>query len=139
LLYTIVIPIAVNLIVLLALGLALSVDLDSPEGIDALISSHVFLIPGTIITAFFAYLGGRAVGKRTPGHERKFGIMLSILSLIIVGGMYLIPVEDTSRAPWYYDLISFAIIIALPIYGALSMRGKSTGAVASPLISRDVA
>ena len=126
LLFTILIPICISIILVLILGIALSVDIDSVDAtVDNLISSHIFLIPSILFSAYFSYLGGRAVAKRTPRSELTFGIILAAITTLIAASMYLIPDESSATSPWYYDVISFLIIIVLIPYGALSMRGKS--------------
>ena len=117
--YTILLATIVSIIWLLASGTLLGFDLTSPNLESEMANSDIYMISDTIVSAIVLFLGGRAVGKRTPGKELKFGVILAIITAIIYL-ILMIATESFKTYPLIYHLILFVITaIAVP-YGSKS-------------------
>ena len=114
--YSIVLAMIASMILLFVFGF----DLTSPNLDSEIANSNFFMLSDTIIAAIVLFFGGRAVGKRTPGKELKFGVILAIITAVIYL-MAMISTESYKISPLIYTLASFVIpVIAIP-YGSKSV------------------
>ncbi len=117
--YTILLATIIGMIWLFAFGTILGFDLTSPNLESEMAGSTLYMISDTIVSAIVLFLGGRAAGKRTPGKELRFGVILASITAII----YLILIIATGSLetfPLIYVLMAFVVTaIAVP-YGAKS-------------------
>ncbi len=117
--YTILLTTIVGMIWLFAFGAISGFDLASPNLESEMAGSTLYMISDTIVSAIVLFFGGRAVGKRTPGKEFRFGVILAIITAIIYL-LLMVATESLETFPLIYILITFVITaIAIP-YGARS-------------------
>ena len=113
--YTLVLAMIASMILTFVFGF----NLTSPNLESEIANSSFFMITDTITGAIVLFYGGRAVGKRTPGKELKFGAILAIITAVI----YLILMISTDSFityPLIYNLATFVVTaIAIP-YGSKS-------------------
>lgn len=119
--YTIVLATIVSVVLLLALGTVLGFDLTSPALEIDMANSPIYLISDLIVTAIILFLGGRATGKRTPGSELKFGLILAAITIVIYL-LLMISTDSFDTYPIFYTLATFAITAAVIPYGSISTR-----------------
>jgi len=113
--YTIVLAMIASVVLIFVFGF----DLTSPNLESEMANSGFFMLSDTIIGAIVLFFGGRAVGKRTPGKELKFGVILAIITTVIYL-IVMIPAESFKTYPLIYNLATFVITaIAIP-YGSKS-------------------
>ena len=117
--YTIVLAMIVSILWLLAVGAILGFDLNSPNLESEMAGSLIYMTSDSIISAIILFFGGRAVGKRTPGKEMKYGIILTAMTIVIYL-LLVIATESYKTSPIIYVLATFIITaIAVP-YGSKS-------------------
>ncbi len=117
--YTILLATIISMIWLFAFGALLGFDLTSPNLETEMANSTLYMISDTIVSTIILFLGGRAIGKRTPGKELKFGVILAVITAIIYL-ILMIATESLKTFPLIYILITFVITaIAVP-YGSKS-------------------
>ena len=119
LIYTIVLATIISMIWLFAFGAILGFDLTSPNLESEMANSTPYMISDAIVSAILLFLGGRAVGKRTPGKELKFGVILAIITAIIYL-ILMIATESLKTFPLIYILMTFVITAIVVPYGSKS-------------------
>jgi len=82
-------------------------------------TSPDFMIPDLIFSLIIAYLAGRAVGKRVPAQELKFGFVVALITLAIYIPLFVLADAIQTYPPWYNILSLLVVILAIP-YGAKS-------------------
>ena len=113
--YTIVLTMIASMILLFVFGF----DLASPSLESEIADSSFFMFSDTIISALVMFFAGRAVGKRTPGKELKFGVILAVITAVIYL-IFMISTESFKTYPLIYNLATFVVTaIAIP-YGSKS-------------------
>ena len=122
LLYTIVLMLFVSSVLLVTFIFILDLNNADPTVYETVIPKSVsYLITDILISFVILYLAGRAACKHAPNQEIKYGLILSVLTLLIY-----VPFSysgDTiSNYPLWYILISLANVFIAIYFGAKSRR-----------------
>lgn len=121
--YTIVLAMIASMILLFIFVVAFRLGQASPNLESEIANNSLFMLSDTILGSIVLFFGGRAAGKRTPGKELKFGVILAIIT-VIVYLIFMIATESFKTYPLIYNLATFVIAaIAIP-YGAKSSSNK---------------
>ncbi|MGD8885841.1 MAG: hypothetical protein PVF34_09465 [Gammaproteobacteria bacterium] len=109
-------------------GIALGVDLSDQAGFKAMLAtSTAFMVTDILVSSVLFYWAGRVVGKRVPGKELKYGIIVTLLTLAIF--LPLIIDSDTfDHYPLWYNLVSIIVFLVVIPLGAIStVKSKKHG------------
>jgi hypothetical protein len=109
-------------------GVVMGVNLmDQTDFETTLVNSTGFLLTDVLMSALIFFWAGRVVGKRVPGKELVFGIVVTVLTLAIF-----IPLSTDVFAsqlyPVWYKGISVVVFLAAIPLGAISckkVKGRS--------------
>ncbi len=117
--YTVILATIISMILLFALAAILGFDLTSPNLETEMANSAIYMISDTIVSTIVLFFGGRATGKRVPGKELKFGLILSTITIIIYL-LLMIATESFKTFPLIYILSTFVITAIVVPYGSKS-------------------
>ncbi len=117
--YTILLAMLVGLLWAVAIGLVLGFDFMSPD-IESMYSQNFTYLAGDMaLTAAMLFLGGRAVGWRSPGKELQFGFVLTAVTIAIyLLGM--ISFDAFITYPLIYNLGVLGLVVLVIPIGARS-------------------
>ncbi len=117
--YTILLATLVGLLWAVVIGLILGFDLTSPDIESVYSQSFIYLAGDMVLTAAMLFLGGRAVGWRSPGKELRFGFVLTaITAAIYLLGMF--SFDAFTAYPLFYNLGILALVVFVIPIGARS-------------------
>lgn len=121
LLTAVVVSTITSIIIAILFTLVLKLDPKSPQFLSILYENYSYLIVELAVSTVVLFFAGRSVGKRTPGKELKYGLVLSVLILVLYILSELL-LGNGIRYPTWYVVLSFSIFFVAIPYGALSMR-----------------
>lgn len=111
----------VSMIESIAFGIVLGVDFNDQSSFEsALANSTVFLVVDIVVSSFILFFAGKSVGRRVPGKEEKYGIIVSLLTLFIYLPLYVVS-DAFSVWPIWYNLMSLTVVLSAIYFGAKSI------------------
>ena len=115
--YTVIVTTIVSAIWLIAFGVFAGLDLTAPSIQTEMSQRPAYMVIDVIFNILVLYLGGRSVGRRTPGRELKFGIILAAITFIIYLAFFVMT-DAFEALPLAYNIIALiSVVVAIP-YGA---------------------
>lgn len=86
-----------------------------------LVNSTGYLLTDVLMSALIFFWAGRVVGKRVPGKELIFGIVVTVLTLAIFTPLS-IGVFTSQLYPIWYKGVSIVVVVGAIPLGAISCR-----------------
>lgn len=117
---SIILASAISTIYGIVLALALGLDFSNQEAFESELTNNLlFQIGDVVISGLILYFAGRVVGKRTPGKEVKYGIIVSTITFAIYLPLFF-ATDTFSVWPLWYNLLGIFVIFFAIILGAKS-------------------
>jgi hypothetical protein len=98
-------------------GTTLGADFSGQNWNKLLAASNSYLLTDIVVSAIVCFYAGRAIGKRTPGKEIKFGFLLASINIAIYLPMYIYSDAFTTYPSWY-NTLTFVINFLFIALGA---------------------
>lgn len=77
--------------------------------------NSIYLLADLAVSSIVIFFAGRAIGKRTPGKEIHYGIILSVITLLIYLPMFWYTNALITYPIWYNLLVLFSLFLILPL------------------------
>ena len=118
--YTVIFTTLVSIAWSILFAVMAGIDFAAADFESMLSRSPGFMVPDLILSSIVVYLGGRAVGKRVPTKELKFGFIVALITIAILIPVFVMA-EAIQAYPVWYNILSFLIMIVAIPYGAKSI------------------
>ena len=109
----------VSLIEVIIFGAITGLDFSDENTVEAALSnSSIFMVSDIVVSALVLFFAGIVIGKHVPGKESKFGIIVSIITVVIYFPLFFVS-DAFVIWPFWYNFFGMLAVSAI-YFGAKS-------------------